>query len=35
MTGVPSAIKLSHFDNSQTREESQQNRGEVGLAEGE
>jgi len=35
MTGVPSDIKLSSFDNSQTREESQKNGEEGSLAEGE
>jgi hypothetical protein len=35
MTGVPSDIKLSSFDNSQTREESQKNGEECSLAEGE
>jgi hypothetical protein len=35
MTWVPCAVKLSPFDNSETHEESQQNREDGGLAEGE
>jgi hypothetical protein len=35
ITWVPRAVKLSPFDNSQTREESQQNKEEGDLAKGE